>query len=427
MCNFVACVLFSVPKMGRKSPHKSRETDNKNIKYNMKKYLFILASSAALVACSKNELTPAASVADQEITYTVAPKVKALTTGQIEFDKKWTFKSTAFYLANRDADNATQTWPTNAAASTVYINGVDISWNTDVWRNADKHYYWPKDGALTFFAWTSLKQNPDAALTASISDSKAVPAEDLIVSNFSGVEVTKDKGIVIKDYDVKADGNKNYDILVADTKINMTKNDNTPVYLTTGVPTLFKHKLSQVFFTVQTVESEDPTKGHDYTTTEDNIKFEVTSITFKSIDTKNTFTQTNAEGAAGSWSTTASDITESDQIYTNTKTEVTEDAAVLIAAGNYYYYLPQNFDAPASGAAATKDYIEVKYDITYNVNDTATETVEHMTKNIVLNGSVFDKWEMGKRYTINLRFSLDEILWDPAVEDWGDETKTLDF
>ena len=392
----------------------------------MKKYLFILAASAALVACSKNELTPTASVADQEITYTVAPKVKALTTGQIEFAKDWTFKSTAFYLANKDDDRNDQTWPTNANDSKVYINGVDISWNTDVWRNVDKHYYWPKDGALTFFAWTSLKQNPNVALTASISDSKAVPVEKLVVSDFTGVDVTKANGIVIKDYDVKADANKNYDILVADTKINMTKNDDTPVYLTTGVPTLFKHKLSQVFFTVQTVKSGKPTTGYDYTTNKDNIKFEVTSITFKNIDTKNTFTQTNAEGAAGSWSKTASDITESDQIYTNTTTEVKKDAAVLIAAGNYYYYLPQDFVAP-TGSAATKDYIEVKYDITYNVGDSATETVEHMTKNIVLNGSVFDKWEMGKRYTINLRFSLDEILWDPAVEDWSDETKSLDF
>ena len=38
---------------------------------------------------------------------------------------------------------------------------------------------------------------------------------------------------------------------------------------------------------------------------------------------------------------------------------------------------------------------------------------------------MFDEWEMGKKYTINLTFTLDEILWDPAVEPWVDEYHTL--
>ena len=49
---------------------------------------------------------------------------------------------------------------------------------------------------------------------------------------------------------------------------------------------------------------------------------------------------------------------------------------------------------------------------------------EDVTKQIFLNPEdgkgtkMFDKWEMGKKYTINLTFTLDEILWDPAVQDW---------
>lgn len=34
---------------------------------------------------------------------------------------------------------------------------------------------------------------------------------------------------------------------------------------------------------------------------------------------------------------------------------------------------------------------------------------------------VFPKWEMGHRYTFNLTFSLNEIHWDPAVENWIDD------
>lgn len=33
---------------------------------------------------------------------------------------------------------------------------------------------------------------------------------------------------------------------------------------------------------------------------------------------------------------------------------------------------------------------------------------------------------MGKKYTFNLIFSLDEINWAPAVGDWENETKNID-
>ena len=34
-------------------------------------------------------------------------------------------------------------------------------------------------------------------------------------------------------------------------------------------------------------------------------------------------------------------------------------------------------------------------------------------------------WKMGTRYTCAITVSLDEILWDPAVEPWVDEYHTL--
>uniref|UniRef100_UPI003FF00AB7 hypothetical protein n=1 Tax=Candidatus Cryptobacteroides bacterium TaxID=3085639 RepID=UPI003FF00AB7 len=39
---------------------------------------------------------------------------------------------------------------------------------------------------------------------------------------------------------------------------------------------------------------------------------------------------------------------------------------------------------------------------------------------------IFDSWKIGKRYTFNLIFSLDEIKWAPGVGDWEDETKNID-
>ena len=39
---------------------------------------------------------------------------------------------------------------------------------------------------------------------------------------------------------------------------------------------------------------------------------------------------------------------------------------------------------------------------------------------------MFESWLMGKKYTVTLTFKLDEILWDPAVEDWTTGTVSSD-
>ena len=376
----------------------------------MKKSILFLAAAASLVACSKNEVTPVSSAEDVEISYNVAPKVKAESTPT--FLRTWTFKSTAFYLQKAKA------WKNDANSSTKYINNVDISWDTNVWRNATKKYYWPKDGKLTFFAWTSLKQGDN--VTGSYDGTKKVvtPTENQTVSYLtSGVTVDATNGVKIENYDVTKDANKNYDLLVADIKASQVANNEekaSPKYNTNGVPTLFKHKLSQVFFTAVTVDANK--KPYDYKTT-DGIQFTLNSITFKGIDKINTYTQgvdsTLTEGAWGIASAST------DQVYTNTATTLTDTVAPLIAAGNQYYYLPQDFTAQTSTGSLTSDVFVVNYTIKY-----ANNTTETIDKEFVLNDNatgataMFNKWEMGKRYTINLKFSLNEILWDPAVQDW---------
>ncbi len=389
----------------------------------MKKSLFILAAAVALVACSKNEVNPVSPSADVEISYNVAPKVKAETTPT--FDRSWTFKSTAFYLEK------TKNWAANASAAVKYIgsdtdNGVDIAWdNTDnVWRNSAKKYYWPKDGKLTFFAWTSLRSSVTAATIAS---DKVTPTQSQTVSYLSsGVTVTNTDGVKIADYDVTATANKNYDLLVAEIKADQTSNNDgvtDPKYNTNGVPTLFKHKLSQVFFTAVTVDSNK--NPYDYKT-KDGIEFTLNSITFKGIDKTNTYTQgvtVAADGSSnGAWGTASASV---DQVYTNNATEITNTAASLIADGNQYYYLPQEFTAQTGTGSLTSDVFVVAYTIKYANGESENLTQECVLNNTENSKTIFEKWEMGKRYTINLKFSLNEILWDPAVEDWGTESKDV--
>ena len=74
--------------------------------------------------------------------------------------------------------------------------------------------------------------------------------------------------------------------------------------------------------------------------------------------------------------------------------------------------MPQTFaDATAK--------IQVKYTVTTTVGDGSV--VENCVKEISIN-SKFDEWAMGKKYTFNLTFALDEITWDPAVEKWENVT-----
>ena len=112
----------------------------------MKKYLlFATAACAALAACTKNEVKPVEI--DQEITYqTIDTKAAS------SFASDRHFTSYAYMLPSG------QTWDTEYASGSKYISDADIYYhNTDSkyeWK-ADKTYYWPKQGSLTFFAWST--------------------------------------------------------------------------------------------------------------------------------------------------------------------------------------------------------------------------------------------------------------------------------
>ena len=61
----------------------------------MKKLIVLFSAVAALAACSKNEVVPAVSGENVEISYKVAPRTKA---DPQAFDTKNVFASWAYYL-----------------------------------------------------------------------------------------------------------------------------------------------------------------------------------------------------------------------------------------------------------------------------------------------------------------------------------------
>lgn len=361
----------------------------------MKKLIVLFSAVAALAACSKNEVVPAVSGENVEISYKVAPRTKA---DPQAFDTKNVFASWAYYLPSG------KSWETNFKEAQIYIGkdgeeGATISYGNSVWKDQTTSYYWPKEGNLTFFAY-SLN-------SSSLTDKSGTD------THFTCLNHDSQYGIFGT---LNLDTHPNTDFLVADIASDKTANEK--VYNFNGVPTLFKHKLSRVKFAVK--------KKSDYP----GATITLNSITFKNLVNGMTYTQYQNDEAKGiipdyMYPGTA----RSDQEYTKTDFEVSSSTAfapVPDANEVRYIYIPQNFkDITDADKIAT---IEVKYTVTLKKGTSETDKGISETYSKTLNvKDIFNSWEMGKRYTFNLIFSLDEIKWAPAVGDWENEIKNIDI
>lgn len=355
----------------------------------MKKLIVLISAVAALAACSKNEVVPAVSGENVEISYKVAPRTKA---DPQAFDTKNVFASWAYYLPKGK-------WDENRTNAKIYIGkegeeGATISYGNNVWKDQDNSYYWPKEGNLTFFAYSL--------------NSKSLTNKFGNDTHFTCLNHESQYGIFGS---LNLDIHPNTDFLVADIASDKTANEN--VYDFNGVPTLFKHKLSRVKFAVK--------KKSDYP----GATITLNSITFKNLVNVMTYSQF--------WKDANNDIIQdyiategasrSNQEYTKTDFEVSSTAFVPVPNEVRYIYIPQDFKNVTDATKIAT--IEVKYTVTLKKGTSETDKgiSETYTKTLKVK-DIFDSWEIGKRYTFNLIFSLDEIKWAPAVGDWEDVENT---
>lgn len=356
----------------------------------MKKLIVLFSAVAALAACSKNEVVPAVSGENVEISYKVAPRTKA---DPQAFDTKNVFASWAYYLPSG------KNWDANRTEAKEYISNSEISFNDGVWKNKDISYYWPNGGSLTFFAYS---------LNSSSLTNKFGTDTHFTCENYDNPETH------VSQYGISGmlnlDTHPNTDFLVADIAIDKNAHEN--IYNFNGVPTLFKHKLSRVKFAVK--------KKSDYP----GATITLNSITFKNLVNGMTYTQYRKEEAKGLIPDYISDFgaSRSTQEYTKTDFKVSSSTSfdpVPDANEVRYIYIPQDFKSvEEEGKIAT---IEVKYTVTDKEGISKTYTKTLKVKDI------FDSWKIGKRYTFNLMFSLNEINWAPAVGDWENEIKNIDI
>ena len=358
----------------------------------MKKLFYFAAAAVALAACAKNEVIPVNSGESQEITFNVAPKTKA----DIQtFDKGNVFASWAYYLpkeASGTVTNWSENWTVRKDAK-PYISNSQISWNNGVWKNKTTSYYWPEDGKLTFFAYSLNLDN----LTLKHNSGNTYPIKCLNEQNAYGINATIDLS-----------QNQNLDLLVAEIAEDKTNNEDFQSL--NGVPTLFKHKFSRVQFAVK--------KKEDYK----NVTITLTSIKFNNVAYTGHYCQYyKVEG------TFVKDYCSEGEVrktitYTGTPFDVKSSAdfvPVTETDKTFYIYMPQDF----KGVTTEKNVatIDVAYTITYDNGFSENRTRTLKVKNM------FDKWEMGKKYTINLTFTLNEILFAPAVQDWETVTKEIEI
>lgn len=412
-------------------PASYNEHLNLKLKYfsQMKKVLtaaILAVTTCAFVGCTKNEVR---SISDNPQAVRFLPlngkhSTKVMVNGTT-YPTDLPFGTLAYYLPSG------KNWNDNKADATLYIPKSEVVHNNGSWEVKGKTYYWPKSGSLTFFAYSPFAHEDGTLL-----------AVDKVYNT------THDDGIHILNYDVHA--HQATDFMVADIAMDKTANESNGGY--TGVPIVFRHKLSQIVgINFQTVITNTTGTGpalvvHDYSngrSTHGPLQAGDVVFKLKKVEVQNLYTEgdyvysgTSAGSVANEgW---ANQVPESKEKYlwfnktpeafadntTFNLTYNTQDAT----RNDYLLILPQPLktSAPTTPTPATTDpLIHIEYQVlTYSdaTNHSTEDVIEDVyLYNIHNSASAID---MNKKITYNFKINLEDrkIYWAPSVADWDDVT-----
>lgn len=312
------------------------------------------------------------------------------------------FISSAFYLENG------KTWAANHSEAKAYIEDATISYVDGRWKDATRSYYWPYSGKLNFLSYSPAK----------------------IKSNTT---VDCNTGITITDWDVNA--NQTVDIMVADVQTEQTANQNVGLY--TSVPTIFRHKLSQIVgFEFNTFE--DYAHGNDGSASKpyqnEDVVFIVNEIQIGKLIQKGTYKSSYDVGTAvakiGAWEPSGTAEAVSYTWYNDdkgtpipySKTELTSIASQL--ANRYIMLLPQTFADPGKAESSTVPHLKLVYTIrTYSSATSSTDRKETAYVSLYdMFQSSSNKINLNRQIKVRITFNrqADLITWAPDQEEWSD-------
>lgn len=355
-----------------------------------KSLLFAALAVVAMASCTKNELKVPSTGSDAVISFqpVVANATKAtyLTTANMK-DACTSFGVFAWYAE-----------PTLVAGSTTtaYMDNVTVNYDSSkddttdgsgAWKPSE-NYYWPKNGTLSFDAYAPASAH---ATTPGLGTGK--------------VASTAANGLKIENYTVAELANQ-YDLLYSTRTLNKSKSTDGTNTTYDGVDIAFHHALSAVEVTAKTKD--------DYS---DAIK--LTKITILYAQNKGEFNQ-NMNNA----------VTEGTPEWTNNDTEVsyvlfsgdqalstTALTSSTTPAISNAILLPQSFTHSPNKVSIKVDY-SIKHGSSSYLPQTQTFDLSATTVSSVAQTG----WEMGKRYTYNFIFSLEDIYFAPSVDIWDDIT-----
>lgn len=330
------------------------------------------------MSCTKNEVAQVA--ADQEITFTV-PVVGPQTKVQYgEIEENYNVNEHFGVYAVHSAGNLT-TW----AAGTLYMGTAGVGLEClkgggeDYWAPATP-YYWPKEGFLSFAAYSPFGVIGDVTYGAA--------------------------GLSVVGHTVSTNTAEHVDFMYAPRVYNRNSSteegdDDDSKYKYDGVNILFEHAMSSIVFKVARKSGIDA-----------NTKITLKKITLTKPSLKADFKETITDGATYDASPKWSNWSSEDDIvayYNATGTQLTESLVEYVNnTDDDIILIPQTLTD------------NVKVVLEYTITNPGSHDLDQVSE-IQLNTHT-PAWGMGTRYTYNITIGMEEIIFDPAVTPWTDAT-----
>lgn len=382
----------------------------------MKRNLLISISFAALLCgCVKNDvLVPEQN---QRAICFNDPIISNMTkeyNGEIAgtYPESESFAVFGVYHAN---DGGFDGW--ESANAVKYIDRAEFSYNpsvddddADVLGGWTGGYYFPKNGVLSFAAYSPYRAH-------------AEPAGD-----GTGVFTYGNEGLNIDDFSVASDASQQYDLMFSNRIYDKTSStgSNNPYE---GLDLKFTHILSSVCFKLQQAD-EYP-----------GVTLRLKSISISGVRYKGDFAEniknetTSTYASDPSWTVAdyliageyyAYDQPDDDHImltgYYGTEGALLLDGEMDPAKNkngqtqegqNDLLLMPQVFKE-GSTVKNSDAGIEIVYTVQNGAGPKVPQTAEVKLSDLT------DKWEMGKRYIYNVTIGLNKIYFGPTVEGWTD-------
>lgn len=344
----------------------------------MKKF-FLLAAMAgvALTGCVKTESEVAVKSDSNRIVFD-NPVVSSVTRALIDGTEYPTDVPFSVYAQYKNA---------NTGENLLYMENVTTQYvtstpgtNQESWVPVG-NYYWPKQGTLSFAAYS-----PTAASTV-----------------FNTVSWADDSGFTFDNFNAATNQANSYDLMYSDYVADQEQGDEADYTKYYGIQLTFRHALSALVFRAKAADEYD------------GAEIKVKTIEVLEAYNQGDLTTNNADNTAG-WSDFQNPTTMAVANIAGAALDHTDFAQ----QGDVLLMVPQAFDH--NGGVQVK----ITYTIDTESNATMTQTHTVDLSKLTENGTVtaHADWKMGKRYIYDITIGLDRIYFAPTVTDWEDVTVT---